>query len=203
MITPEFHFDFVSPNAYFAHKVLPDYEARTGATFRYVPVSIIGQFKLTNNVPTPVALKGIKNKGEYIQLDMARFVTRHGLKEYRMSRHFPFNSLQAMLGAVAADHMDCCRAYADAVFRAIWEDGIDPSDSAQLHESVRATGLPADAIFTAASSTDTRAALDANVQRSVAGGSFGSPSFFVGKELFFGKDRLDQVAEEILKQSGS
>ena len=72
-----------------------------------------------------------------------------------------------------------------------------------LHASVLKAGLPADNIFAAAAESETRVQLDANVKRSVDGGSFGSPSFFVGKELFFGKDRLDQVEEEILKQSGS
>jgi 2-hydroxychromene-2-carboxylate isomerase len=200
MSVPEFHFDFVSPNAYLAHKVLPDYEQRMGCEFHYVPVSIIGQFKLTNNVPTPVALKGIRNKPAYIQLDMQRFVEKHGLTSYRMSPHFPFNSLNAMLGAVAADQLGCCRAYANAIFRAIWEEGIDPGDEAQLWKSVADAGLAADDIFTSAADPAVREALDANTAASVENGSFGSPSFLVGSELFFGKDRLDQVEEAVLKQ---
>ena len=138
---------------------------------------------------------------EYIQKDMARFVEKHGLSDYTMNPHFPFNSLNAMLGAVAADQLGSCRAYADAVFAAIWEQGIDPMDDAQLRHAVAEAGLDADKIFSLSAEPQTRDLLENNTQRSVDGGSFGSPSFFVGDELFFGKDRLDQVEEEILKQS--
>ena len=48
-VTVEFHFDFGSPNAFLAHRVIPEIERRTGATFRYVPVLLGGVFKATNN----------------------------------------------------------------------------------------------------------------------------------------------------------
>jgi 2-hydroxychromene-2-carboxylate isomerase len=63
--TVEFHFDFGSPNAYVAHKVIPTIEGRTGARFDYVPILLGGVFKLTNNQPPMVQFKGVKNKGEY------------------------------------------------------------------------------------------------------------------------------------------
>ena len=66
----EFHFDFGSPNAYLAHRVLPGIAERTGATVRYVPVLLGGVFKLTGNPSPAVTLQGIKNKPEYERLEM-------------------------------------------------------------------------------------------------------------------------------------
>jgi 2-hydroxychromene-2-carboxylate isomerase len=56
-----FHFDFGSPNAYLSHLVIPRIEARTGASFRYVPVLLGGVFKLTGNRSPGESLAGIRN----------------------------------------------------------------------------------------------------------------------------------------------
>ena len=64
----EFHFDFGSPNAYFAHRVIPGIEQRTGVKFTYVPILLGGVFKLTNNQSPVVAFKEVKNKPEYQKL---------------------------------------------------------------------------------------------------------------------------------------
>ena len=99
----EFHFDFGSPNAYLSHKLIPAIEQRTGAKFVYVPVLLGGVFKLTNNQSPMQQFAGVKNKPAYQQLEMQRFIARHGLSKFRMNPHFPVNTLQIMRGAVAAD----------------------------------------------------------------------------------------------------
>ena len=95
----EFHFDFGSPNAYLAHRVIPAIEARTGVVFEYVPVLLGGVFKATGNVSPAVSLQGIKNKPEYMALEMRRFLARHGIDDYRANPHFPVNTLQIMRGS--------------------------------------------------------------------------------------------------------
>mgnify|MGYP005648559717 CR=1 FL=1 len=102
MPTFEFHFDFGSPNAYIAHKLIPGIVERTGVACDYVPVLLGGVFKLTNNKSPMEQFQGIKNKNEYGGLEMARFVRKHGLSKYQRNPHFPVNTVQIMRGAIVA-----------------------------------------------------------------------------------------------------
>src|SRR6266403_1868559 len=111
----EFLFDFGSPNAFLSHKVIPEIEARTGATFTYVPVLLGGLFKLTGNQSPATAFAHIKNKPAYEQLEVRRFVARHNITGYRLNPHFPVNTLQIMRGAVAAQVAGVFATYVDRV----------------------------------------------------------------------------------------
>ena len=102
---PIFWFDFGSPNAYLAHRVLPGIEARTGARFRYVPVLLGGLFRLTGNQAPMTAFAGVPAKLAYERREMERFIARHGLGAFRMNPHFPVNSLLLMRGMIAARDM--------------------------------------------------------------------------------------------------
>src|SRR3546814_18139017 len=95
-VTPEFHFDFGSPNAFLAHRVIPGIEQRTGVRFRYVPVLLGGVFKATGNRSPAEAFAGIRNKPEYERRETERFVARHGLTRYRRNPFFPVNTLALM-----------------------------------------------------------------------------------------------------------
>ena len=114
----EFHFDFGSPNAYLAHQVIPEIEQRTGAKFEYVPMLLGGVFKLTNNRSPAEKMAGIKNRLQYEQLEMQRFIRRHAIKEFTWNPFFPVNTLLVMRGAIAAQRMGVFARYADEVFRA-------------------------------------------------------------------------------------
>ena len=70
----EFHFDFGSPNAYLAHRVIPEIERRTGARFLYVPVLLGGVFKATNNRSPAVAFADIRTSGPIMELETQRFL---------------------------------------------------------------------------------------------------------------------------------
>ena len=99
----DFYFDFASPNAYLSHKVMQSIKERTGAKVNYIPVLLGGIFKLTNNKPPMEQFFGVKNKNEYQNIEMQRFIQRHGLEKFQMNPHFPVISLQIIRGAVAAD----------------------------------------------------------------------------------------------------
>lgn len=199
----EFHFDFGSPNAYLAHRVIPGIEARTGVAFRYVPVLLGGIFKATGNVSPMEAFGGIRNKLEYEAIERRRFIERHGLDEFVMNPHFPVNTLQIMRGAVAAGRLGCLDAYADAVFRSMWEESRKMDDPEVVQAVLADNGLPVEDLLAGMQDPEVKAELIANTERSVERGTFGSPSFFVGDELWFGKDRLEDVEREILIRSGS
>ena len=197
MTAPIFYFDFASPNAYFVHRVLPGIESRTGARFNYVPVLLGGLFKLTGNQAPMFAFKDIPAKLAYEHREITRFITRHGLTNFVMNPHFPVNTLLAMRGAVAAEGQGVLGPYVEAVFAAMWEQGVDCSDPAALAAVLTAAGLPADAILTATQDQAVKTTLIANTQAAADHGAFGIPSFLVGEELFFGKDRLGEVEREI------
>jgi 2-hydroxychromene-2-carboxylate isomerase len=197
MASIEFHFDFGSPNAYLAHLVLPGIEQRTGASFSYVPVLLGGVFKATGNRSPMEANAGIKNKGRYQGLETERFVKRHRITGFTMNPHFPVNTLAIMRGAVAAQEMGVFDVYAPLVFDAMWSQGLKMDDPAVIRAVLERGGLDADKVFALIQDQAIKDRLAQNTAASVERGAFGSPTFFVGEEIFFGKDSLRDVEEMI------
>ena len=193
----EFLFDFGSPNAYFAHKVIPEIEKRTGAKFDYVPILLGGLFKLTNNKPPMVAFGDIKNKMDYEMLETRRFIARHKLDKFQFNPNFPVNTLALMRMAVAAKADGMLTRYVDAVFHHMWEAPKKMDDPEVIRAALLESGLNADKLIAAAQTQDVKQALMNNTEDAVARGAFGSPTFFVGKEIFFGKNTLGEVEAEI------
>jgi 2-hydroxychromene-2-carboxylate isomerase len=193
----EFHFDFGSPNAYLAHRVIPAIEVRTGVRFNYVPVLLGGVFKATGNRSPAETLRGILNKPEYERLETERYIRRHGIARFRRNPFFPVNTLQIMRGAVAAQFDGGFPAYVEAVFRCMWEDGRKMDDPAVIRASLDEAGLDGARMLERIQDPGVKARLIENTERSVARGCFGSPTFFVGEEIYFGKDRLRDVEEAI------
>lgn len=196
--TVEFLFDFGSPNAYLSHRVIPAIEARTGARFVYVPVLLGGLFKLTGNQPPAVAFGNIKNKLPYEMLETRRFIARHHLDAFVFNSHFPVNTLQLMRGAVAADADRALAPYVEAVFQHMWERSKKMDDPAVFRAALVESGFDADRLIGRSQDADVKEKLIANTQRAFERGAFGIPTFFVGDEIYFGKDRLRDVEEEIL-----
>jgi 2-hydroxychromene-2-carboxylate isomerase len=194
----EFHFDFGSPNAYLAHLVIPEVEKRTGARFEYMPVLLGGVFKLTNNRSPMEAFQGVKNKLEYQRLETQRFIRRHGITRFAMNPFFPVNTLMIMRGAVAAQMEGVLDRYVDAVFRHMWAEPKKMDDPAVARAALEESGLDGARLIAMTQEPAVKDRLLANTQKSVERGAFGSPTFFVGEEIFFGKDRLREVEEEIL-----
>ena len=198
MVKAEFHFDFGSPNACLAHLVIPEIEQRTGAKFDYVPVLLGGVFRLTGNRSPGESFAGIKNKLEYERLEMERFIKRHGITSFRRNPFFPVNTLTIMRGAVAAQTLGVFERYVDETYRHMWSEPKKLDDPAVWHAALLESGFAADRFEELVQDPEVKGRLLDNTQRSVARGTFGSPTFFVGDEIFFGKDRLRDVEEMIL-----
>jgi 2-hydroxychromene-2-carboxylate isomerase len=195
----EFLFDFGSPNAYLCHKLIPAIEARSGAKFEYVPILLGGLFKLTNNRSPAEAFAAIPNKRAYEHLEMQRFIDKHGLTRFKFNPFFPVNTLKIMRGACAAQKLGCLERYVDVVYAAMWEDGKNMDDPAVIAATLTAGGLDAEKIFALSQDPEVKNVLLQNTQAAHDRGAFGSPSFLVGKELWFGKDRLRDVEEEVAR----
>jgi 2-hydroxychromene-2-carboxylate isomerase len=189
----EFIFDFGSPNAYLALPPLRELAARHGATIELIPCLLGGIFKATNNRAPMIAFGEIPSKLAYERLEMERFIMKHGLTRFRMNPHFPVNTLLAMRGMVAAQQRGEEERYVAAVLAAMWEDGEKLDDAQVFVRVLDAAGLDGAAYLAATQDDAVKAALAANTEAAVARGVFGIPTFFVGDEMFFGKDRLGQV----------
>jgi 2-hydroxychromene-2-carboxylate isomerase len=201
-MTPEFLFDFGSPNAFLAHRVLPDIEKRTGTTFAVTPVLLGGIFKATGNKAPMEAFGHVANKMAYEQLETRRFIAQHSIADYTFNPFFPVNTLNLMRMAVAAQGEGILPRYMDAVFHHMWVAPKKMDDPEVIRAALAESGLDP-ALLDRGQAPEVKARLIANTENAVARGVFGIPSFFVGPELFFGKDRLRDVEEAILRGSPS
>ena len=191
----EFHFDFGSPNAYLVHKVVPMIAGQTGIEFEYVPVLLGGVFKATNNVSPMVAMDGIKNKPEYQRLETQRFCQAHKITPQVMNPHFPVNTLKMMRGAVFAQSQSYYLDYVNAMYSAMWEQALKMDEDDLIAGVLETAGLPVHEIVAGMADAGVKQQLIDNTERSVARGTFGSPTMFVGDEIFFGKDKLRDAVE--------
>jgi len=200
----QFLFDFGSPNAYLAAKIIPDVEKRTGVRFEYVPALLGGIYKLTGNSSPADYLKGVRNKREYMEVETERFVRRHGITSFRKNPFFPVNTLMLMRGAVAAQQEEgLFWPYFHAVYRHMWEEPKKMDDPEVMMAALNASGIDAGRIAARAQQPDVKSRLMQLTEDAVMRGAFGSPTFFVNDEMFFGKDQLRDVEEEIVAQLGA
>ncbi len=191
--TAIFYFDFASPNAYLAHRVVPGIAARTGARFEYVPALLGGLFKLTGNQAPMVAFANIPAKLAYERKEMERFIAQHALTAFKMNPFFPVNTLALMRGAVAAAQEKLLEAYIEAMFHYMWEEPRKLDDPAVLAATLAEAGLPAQTLLDLSKDQAIKDKLAGSTQQAAAHGAFGIPSFVVAGELYFGKDRLEAV----------
>jgi 2-hydroxychromene-2-carboxylate isomerase len=197
----EFHFDFGSPNAYLAEKASPGIERRTGVKFEYVPVLLGGIFKATNNLSPFESLRGIKNKPEYHALETRRFIRRHNITTFKPNPFFPVNTLMLMRGAVAARFEGLFEPYFRAAYHHMWEEPKKMDDLEIFRNAFASSGIDIDRLIARAQQDDVKKQLIELTNDAVARGAFGSPTFFVGEEMFFGKDQLRDVEESIVEQT--
>jgi 2-hydroxychromene-2-carboxylate isomerase len=194
---PQFLFDFGSPNAFLSHEAIPAIEKRTGVKFEYVPILLGGIFKATNNRSPAETLAGVKNKPAFHALETERFIKRFHVKPYTWNPFFPVNTLNLMRAAIAAQLEGVFEKYVDAAFHHMWVEPKKMDDPEVAMKALTASGLDAAKLFARAQEADVKAKLLANTQDAVERGAFGSPTFFVGKEMFFGKEQLREVEELI------
>jgi len=199
----EFHFDFGSPNAYLAQLVLPEIEQRTGVRFEYVPVLLGGVYKATNNLSPAESLRGIRNKSEFFALETQRFLRRHKITTFVRNPFFPVNTLALMRGAVAAQFEGVFEPYFKAAYHHMWEEPKKMDDVEVFKAAFAASGIDVERIVARSQQDDVKKKLIENTNVAVERGTFGSPTFFVNNEMFFGKDQLRDVEESILEHKAA
>ena len=192
---PQFMFDFGSPNAFLSHEAIPAIEQRSGAKFEYVPILLGGIFKATNNKSPAETLAGVKNKREFHAIETERFVKRFKVAPYVWNPFFPVNTLHLMRAAVAAQLDGVFEKYVEAAFHHMWREPKKMDDPEVAAKALSASGLDGAKLLARAQDAGVKAKLIENTQSAVERGAFGSPTFFVGNEMFFGKEQLREVEE--------
>jgi 2-hydroxychromene-2-carboxylate isomerase len=199
----EFQFDFGSPNAYLAELALPGVERRTGVKFEYVPVLLGGIYKATNNMSPAESLRGIRNKPEYQALETQRFIRRHNITKFTQNPFFPVNTLMLMRGVVAARFENMFEPYFRAAYHHMWVEPKKMDDLEVFRNAFKSSGIDIDKLIARAQQDDVKKKLIEDTTDAVNRGAFGSPTFFVGQEMFFGKDQLRDVEESIIEQTAA
>jgi len=192
--TIEFFYDYGSPYAYIADWLLPGLRERTGAEIRHRPMLLGGLFKATGNA-SPIT-ESCAPKRAYFSKTLQRWVAFHGLP-FRMNPSFPINTITLMRMAVAAQRDGVFATYHPAVFKAMWVDGVDMGDPAELARVLTAAGLDAAALAAAAGEEEVKAGLKAATEEAARRGAFGAPTFFVGDEIFWGHDHMGLIEARI------
>jgi len=188
--TVEFFFDLGSPASYLAHTQLPDLCRDAGAALVYRPMLLGGVFQATGNASPAM----IPAKGRYMIRDLARFAERYGVP-MRFNPYFPINTLTLMRWLVALQLRQPERFddALQALFRAIWVDGVNLGDPLKVADVLVTAGFDAAELQAQAAEPAVKDALKATTDEAIRRGVFGAPTCFVGNEMFFGQDRLDFV----------
>lgn len=190
--TVEFYFDYGSPATYLAYTQLQRICDDNAATLEYKPMLLGGVFKATEN-QSPVMVAA---KGKWMMTDLARFAKRYGVT-FNMNPFFIINSLPLMRGAVWAQKTGVFDIYNLAMQQAMWIDGVDLNDPAQIGRVVTDAGLDAQAMATAIGESEIKQVLVDSTNEAVTRGAFGAPTMFVGDQMHFGQDRLDWVEQAL------
>ena len=123
-----------------------------------------------------------------------------GSQTYRRNPFFPVNTLTIMRGAIAAQRLGVFERYVDEMYRNMWSEPKKLDDPAVWRATLLETGFDAPRFEELVQDPEVKEQLLANTQRSVERGTFGSPTFFVDDEIFFGKDRLRDVEDLIYQR---
>ncbi len=191
----DFFFDFVSPYTYLAQTQLAALTARTGARFRLWPMHLLNLMKQVGNVPTTVVCA---NKRKYAAQDIGRWVARYGVPMQMNPHVFKADPSLSLRGTLVAQKQGTEDVYNRAIFSAFWREGLDVNDRGRLAASLDAAGLDGKAILEAADQPEYGARLAKNTELAAERGVFGSPTFIVGDDIFFGNDRLGFLEERLL-----
>lgn len=195
----DFYYDIGSPNCYMAHKALGPILERTEAKVNYKICLLGGVFKATGNQPPWMTAGKVKPKMDFMMLEIKRFLKEHGLSKFAMTPHFPLNSLLSMRAAITAEAQGRLGEYFTALETLIWEEGVKMDDPEIFAASLTEKGFDGAGLLASTQDAAVKERLKSYTEAAVSRGIFGVPTFFVGDEMFFGKDQLHRVEAELLK----
>lgn len=191
----ELYWDAGSTNTYFAYKLLKPVLQRTGAQLVLRPFNLGYVFRAHNYVLMDEPPAKLENR----KRDLQRWAEKYDLA-FRFPDQFPIKTSRVLRGALTMRRWNLEAAYTEAVLDAYWErndHGI--AEYAGLRSIVSALGVDPAEFETISESDEIRQQLADSTSGGLDRGVFGVPSIFVGDELFWGKDRMEFVEDELLK----
>ena len=199
----EFFFDCSSPWTYLAFRGIQPLAAEIKVPIVWRPILVGGIFNSVNKGIYAAREDMNSPKNRYVLKDMQDWAAAAGLSIVFPPRIFPVNSVKAMRGCIwiAQDAQASPKflAFAEAVFAAYFSREEDISQDAVLADICRQTGIDADRLLAGIAQSDIKEALKANTDEAIGRGAFGSPTMFVGDDMYFGNDRLQLVRAAALK----
>lgn len=198
--TVTFFYDFLSPYTYLAQTQFSGLKARTGAEIACKPMSVLAVMDKVGNQPTTIMSQA---KGAYAFKDLRRWAERYGVPIESNPHMMETNADLLLRGSIAAVSTGQADAYNKAVFEAVWTKAARLATRDDLEAVLTQAGLAdVSALLDAAEGQETADQLAINNQEAADAGVFGSPSFVVDGDLYFGNDRLDFL-EAALTQENS
>lgn len=194
MKSVDFYYDYGSPTAYLAWTQLARICTERGAQLSYKPFLLGGVFKATGN-QSPVLIPA---KAKFMFADLHRWADRWGVP-LTVNPHFPFNSMELMRAAVGLQlrQPERLEDFNRAIYTAMWVEALDFKQPSVVAGVLTKAGFDPAAIAALAADDAVKAALRANTDEAIARGAFGAPTFVVGKDLYWGQDRLFMVEEAL------
>ncbi|MCA0301395.1 MAG: 2-hydroxychromene-2-carboxylate isomerase [Proteobacteria bacterium] len=194
----EVYFDCSSPWTYLAFHAVQPLAREVGAEIAWKPILVGGVFNAVNQTVYESRANPNPRKAAYMLQDLQAWARLYGLRIVFPPAVFPVNSVKAMRGAFHALDEGKLVPYATAAFEAYFGEDRDIARDDVLAEVATRAGLDAGRLLAAAAGDDAKGRLRANTEELIARGGFGSPSLFVGEEMFFGNDRLPLVRAALL-----
>lgn len=188
--TFDYYFDFGSLASYLAHTQMDKIKAETGATPNYLPMLLGGVFKATGNV-SPASVPA---KGKYIFVDFKRFADSYGVP-LETNPYFPIitTTLMRMLTGLQMRSDARMHDFMDVIFKAIWVDALNLNDPEVLTSVLTKAQFDPAELLALANEQATKDKLKDVTTQAVERGVFGAPTFFVGTQMYWGQDRIEQL----------
>jgi len=183
-----FYFDIFSPFSYIAATQIDALAARHGREVDWRPVLVgVTVVKVMGMKPLPE----YPLKGPYLAHDAIRLAKIWGVpfKPHGLKGHNSLNALRAFAWLKQSDPTKA-KAFAHAMFRRLWVDGLDITSADACADEARALGLDSAALVSAIAAPDVKALLQTQVEHAIAQGVFGAPFVIADGEPFFGADHF-------------
>jgi 2-hydroxychromene-2-carboxylate isomerase len=195
----EFFFDCSSPWTYLAFHNIQPLAAELDVAIAWRPILVGGVFNSVNPSVYAMRENPVPAKWAYMLKDMQDWAKQAGLKIVFPPRVFPVNSVKAMRGCLWLEPQGKLIAFATAVFEAYWTREEDISQDDVLAQICQQIGVAPDAFQAGIGQPAIKEQLRTNTEELIRRGGFGSPTIYVGDEMYFGNDRLPLVREAVIR----
>ena len=192
--TMDFYFDFVSPTAYLAFKIINQIKKDYDLKVNGFPVLLGGLIKASNNVsPITVPAKLAYSMG----YDLPRYAKLYNV-DMNPNPYFPINTLPLVRGALAAKELGIFDEFCTVIFDAIWVEKLNMGDPTIILQRLAEAGIDGEKLIALTQEPQIKQALIENTESACKRGAFGVPTMFINNDMFFGQDRLFFI-EKMLK----